>query len=72
MRFEFKGRTPWGEWITGGLIQGETTAFIVPPHMIFSHSKWSKYRVDPETVELLGEGDFETKESSINQKSEVV
>ncbi len=67
MKYQFKGQTYWGEWVTGSLIQGKTTTFIVPPHLIFSQTLWTK--VDPETVKLLDENDFETKDSVMNQKS---
>lgn len=64
MKYQFKGKTRWGEWVTGSLIQGKTTTFIVPPHLIFSQSMWTK--VDPETVKPLNDDDFNVIESKMN------
>ena len=69
MRYEFMGKTWWeGKWVTGNLIQGESTMFIVPPNLIFKHSEWRPYKVDPETVRPVNEGDFDIKESKINEE----
>lgn len=68
MRYQFRGKSLWGEWILGTLIQGETRTMIVPPSKIFSPSKWSDYKVDPNTVELLTDDDFETIPSKMNEE----
>lgn len=66
MKYQFAGKTPWGEWVIGSLIEGKTTTFIVPPHLIFSQSRWTK--VDPETVKLLDGDDFVEMKSKISEE----
>lgn len=65
MKYQFAGKTPWGEWVIGNLIEGKNTTFIVPSSLIFSQSRWLK--VDPKTVKLLNEDDFDEVESKISE-----
>lgn len=64
-KYQFKGETYRGERVVGNLIQGKRTTFIVPPHLIFSYSSWQK--VDPDTVEMVTDDDYEIKPSKITE-----